>query len=130
MTSDWIIRLTFFCHNAVSFGLIFFSVRGTVQAVADISKIVRNIYLHYHLRKGSNPFYLYRMVVMDTENARVDYRLASNMNADDDKCEDHHTTLFASCFCLIVKANMPLQAGDTYRSNPCRTGLGNTCRAL
>ncbi len=32
------------------------------------------------------------------------------MNADDDKCEDHHTTLFAVVFCLIVKANMPLQA--------------------
>ncbi|CCF89059.1 hypothetical protein SeKA_A2576 [Salmonella enterica subsp. enterica serovar Kentucky str. CVM29188] len=53
------------------------------------------------------------------------------MNADDDKCEDHHTTLFAVVFCLIVKANIPLQAGDTYRSNPCRTGpQGNTCRAL
>lgn len=38
------------------------------------------------------------------------------MNADDNKCEDHHTTLFAVVFCLIVKANMPLQAGDTYRS--------------
>lgn len=48
------------------------------------------------------------------------------MNADDDKCEDHHTTLFAVVFCLIVKANMPLQAGDTYRSNPCRTGPQGT----
>lgn len=40
----------------------------------------------------------------------VDFRF-NNMNADDDKCEDHHMTLFAVDFCLIVQTNMTLQAG-------------------
>lgn len=123
----------FFCRNAVHAGLIFFCARdGTGRQMRRHKQNCPCIYLHYHLRKGSNPFFTFTGNGCDgyRKTPEVDYRL-SNMNADDDKCEDHHTTLFAVVFCLIVKANIPLQAGDTYRSNPCRTGpQGNTCRAL
>ncbi len=90
--------------------------------------------LSYHLLKGLKLFTFTGNGCDGIQKTpEADYRL-SNMNADDDKCEDHHTTPSSPLFCLTSRQHAPSrQAGVRYIARQIRAELAicrNTCRAL